>query len=44
LLALLTKVLNNALMLKRSHVLISLLCFAGYAHAQSVVGSAGGLL
>ena len=29
-------------MLKHSHLLIAALCFAGYAHAQSVVGSAGG--
>jgi hypothetical protein len=29
-------------MLKTSHLLIAALCFGGYAHAQSVVGSAGG--
>jgi hypothetical protein len=29
-------------MLKHSHVLIALLCIGGYAHGQSVVGSAGG--
>ena len=29
-------------MLKHAHVLIAALCFGGYAHAQSVVGSAGG--
>ncbi len=29
-------------MLKHSHVLIAVMCFSGYAHAQSVVGSAGG--
>ena len=29
-------------MLKHSHLLIVALCFAGQAHAQSVVGSAGG--
>jgi PEP-CTERM motif len=34
--------LHNALMLKHSPVLIALLCFGGYAHAQSVVGTSGG--